>query len=151
EYDERVLSQGKDGRVAKTVRVYRRIDFKRAVGDQPQESTIRPEARRLVVLRLGQAEGPFSPDAPLTRGEIDPVRTDGFTPALGGMLPAGPVRPGDRWQASADAVQELTDLERIEEGSLTCKFEGLTVLNKRQHARVNFSGSVRGVGEDGRS
>src|SRR5262249_35764357 len=54
EYDERVLSLNKDGRVAKTVRVYRRVDFKRNVGDQPQESTIRPEVRRLVLLRLGQ-------------------------------------------------------------------------------------------------
>src|SRR5262245_24580707 len=29
EYDERVLAQGKDGRVGKTVRLYRRVDFQR--------------------------------------------------------------------------------------------------------------------------
>jgi hypothetical protein len=151
EYDERVLTREPDGRVGKTVRLYRRIDFQRHVGDQPQQSTLRPQVRRLVLLRLGQAEVPFSPDGPLTWAEIDLVRTDVFTPALAGMLPAGAVRPGDRWPASADAVQELTDLEKVKEGGLTCKFEGVTTLGNRRHARVGFHGSVRGLGEDGPS
>jgi hypothetical protein len=151
EYDERVLARERDGRVAKTVRLYRRIDFQRNVGDQPQQSTLRPQVRRLVLLRLGQAEVPFSPDGPLTWAEIDLVRTDVFTPALAGMLPAGAVQPGDRWPASADAVQELTDLEKVQEGGLTCKFEGVTTLGNRRHARVGFRGSVRGLGEDGPS
>lgn len=151
EYDERVLAQEKDGRVGKTIRLYRRMDFQRTVGDQPQQSTIRPQVRRLVLLRLGQAEVPFSPDGPLTWAEIDLVRTDVFTPALAGMLPARAVRPGDCWAAARDAVQELTDLEKIDDGELTCKFEGLTTVGKRRHARVNFSGSVRGLGEDGPS
>ncbi len=151
EYDERVLTQDKDGRVGKTVRIYRRVDFQRHVGDQPQQSTIRPEVRRLVLLRLQQKEVPFSPDGPLTWAEIDLVRTDVFTPALTGLLPPGPVRPGDRWQASTDAVQELTDLEKIEEGGVACKFDQVTVLGGRRHARIGFSGSVRGPGEDGPS
>src|SRR5213076_1873379 len=50
EYDERVLAREKDGRVTKTARLYRRIDFQRNVGDQPQQSTIRPQVRRLVLL-----------------------------------------------------------------------------------------------------
>jgi hypothetical protein len=102
-----------------------------------------------VLLRLAQAEVPFSPDGPLTWGEIDLVRTDVFTPALTGMLPAGPVRPGDRWPASAGAVQELTDLERIEEGGIHCRFGEVTTLGGRRHARISFTGEVRGVGEDG--
>jgi hypothetical protein len=151
EYDERVLAREQDGRVGKTARLYRRIDFQRNVGDQPQQSTLRPQVRRLVLLRLGQAEVPFSPDGPLTWAEIDLVRTDVFTPALAGMLPAGAVQPGDTWPASADAVQELTDLEKVQEGGLTCKFEGVTTLGNRRHARVGFRGSVRGLGEDGPS
>jgi hypothetical protein len=151
EYDERVLAQEKDNRVAKTVRLYRRVDFQRQIGDQPQESTIRPEVRRLVLLRLGQAEVPFSPDGPLMWSEIDLVRTDVFTPALMGLLPAGAVRPGDRWTAALGAVQELTDLERIEEGSVGCKYAGQTMVGNRRHARVEFGGSVRGLGEDGTS
>jgi len=76
-------------------------------------------------------------------------RTDVFTPALAGLLPSGPVRVGDTWKAAAGAVQELTDLDKIDDGGLVCKLEQLPVVNGRKHARVSFSGTVRGVGEDG--
>jgi hypothetical protein len=149
EYDERVLSQGTDGQVQKTFRVVRKMDFQRKVGNQPQQSSLRPGVRRLVVLRLQNAEVPFSPDGPLTWGEIDLVRTDVFTPALAGLLPDRAVRPGDKWTAGAGAVQELTDLERIEEGQLECRFEQVTVVERRRFARIALSGTVRGVNEDG--
>src|SRR5438105_4956561 len=52
EYDERVLARAADGQVSKTFRIYRQIDFRRKLGNQPQESTLRPSVRRLVLLRL---------------------------------------------------------------------------------------------------
>lgn len=149
EYDERVLELDKDGMARKTIRLYRRIDFQRKVGDRPQESTIRPAVRRLVILRRQPVEVPFSPDGPLMWGEIDLVRTDVFAPALAGLLPDQPVRRGDRWKARPAAVQELTDMERIEEGGLECRLEEVTVVAGRRQARVGFRGSVRGVNEDG--
>src|SRR5438132_12679894 len=149
EYDERIVDSAADGQVQKTVRIFRRIDFERRVGDRPQESTIRPAVRRMVVLRLQHAEVPFSPDGPLTWGEIDLVRTDVFTPALAGLLPDKPVRPGERWTAAESAVQELTDMERIDDGHVECRFEQITTLSKRRHARIAFAGTVRGINEDG--
>src|SRR5262249_12467654 len=149
DYDERILAAGADGEVQKTARIYRRFDFQRKVGDRPQESTLRAAIRRLVVLRLKQAEVPFSPDGPLTWGEIDLVRTDVFTPALAGLLPDKPVRSGERWTAANPAIQELTDLERIEEGKVECNLEQVTTFEGRRLARVAFAGSVRGVNEDG--
>jgi hypothetical protein len=149
EYDERILSQAADGQVQKTARIYRRIDFQRQVGDKPQESTIRPEVRRLVVLRRKNVEVPFSPDGPLLWSEIDLVRTDVFTPALTGLLPDQPAAPGSRWTARATAIQELTDMERIEEGLVACRFTEVTSLGRRQHARIDFTGTVRGTNEDG--
>jgi hypothetical protein len=96
---------------------------------------------------------PFSPDGPLTWGEIDLVRTDVFTPALVGLLPTRPVRVGEHWTASTAAVKELTDMERIEEGQLDCKLEEIAASSatgpSRRQARIAFSGSVRGVNEDG--
>ncbi|HZT83307.1 MAG TPA: hypothetical protein VFA26_23960 [Gemmataceae bacterium] len=150
EYDEKVLAAA-DGQVLKTVRVYRRIDFKRKLGQTPQQNTLRPEVRRLVLLRNKNTEVPFSPDGPLTWGEIDLVRTDVFTPALTGLLPEKEVRRGDRWTASAAAVQELTDLEAIDEGKVECRLEEVTKVGDRRHARVAFSGTVRGTNEDGPS
>jgi hypothetical protein len=149
EYDELVLGRDKDGQVQKTLRIYRKSDVQRKVGDQPQQTGIRPEVRRQVLLRHKQNEVPFSPDGPLTWAEIDLVRTDVFTPALGGMLPAQAVRPGAQWDAAVTALQELTDLERVESGSLRCRYDQETVLANRKHARVSFTGTVRGTGEDG--
>jgi hypothetical protein len=149
EYDERVLELDKDSNVSKAIRSYSRMEFERKVGSEVQQNSLRPEARKLVLLRLKQVEVPFSPTAPLTWGEIDMVRTDVFTPALAGLLTQRPVRPGDRWLASQAAAQELTDLESIEEGELECRLESVSLVGKRRHARVAFSGRLRGLGEDG--
>jgi hypothetical protein len=103
----------------------------------------------MVVLRLKNVEVPFSPDGPLTWNEIDLVRTDVFTPALVGLLPDRAVRSGDRWTAARSAVQELTDMDRIDEGQVDCQFEQITTVSQRRHARIAFSGTVRGINEDG--
>jgi hypothetical protein len=151
EYDERVLDAGPADRPApRTLRVYRRFEIERTVGGQPQEAGIRPVVRRLVILRRGHREVPFSPDGPLTWEEIHLVSKDVFTPALAaGLLPERPVAPGDRWPAAAAAVEELTDLDRIEEGGLECRFEEVTSVGGRRLARVRVAGSIRGVNEDG--
>src|SRR4051812_44902350 len=75
EYDERVLALTPDGQVSKTARSFRRMDFRRTVGDRRQETALRPAVRRLILLRHKNTEVPFSPDGPLTWGEIDLVRT----------------------------------------------------------------------------
>jgi hypothetical protein len=46
-------------------------------------------------------------------------------------------------------VQELTDMERIEEGRLECRLARVLTSGKRRLAEVTFSGTVRGVNEDG--
>ena len=149
DYDERVLAVEKDGRVGKTVRLIRRIDFDRQMGGVPQKTTLRPGVRRVVMVRLNNTEVPFSPDGPLTWGEIDVLRTDVFTPALTGLLPDRPVRIGGRWRATVAAVQELTDLERLESGGLECRLERVTTVEGRRQARVSLAGTVRGTNEDG--
>ncbi|MGE3809662.1 MAG: hypothetical protein AB7K24_33775 [Gemmataceae bacterium] len=150
EYDERVLALDAGRDVHKTLRLYRRFDLERQVGSEAmQKSTIRTAVRRLVLLRHQHAEVPFSPDGPLTWGEIDLVRTDVFTPALAGLFPEHAVRPGESWFAREGAILELTDLEKIEAGRLTCRLEQVTKLAGRSVARVAFTGTVSGVNEDG--
>lgn len=148
EYDERVLDVA-DQQVGKTLRIYRQFQMERKLGDQPQDAGLRKPVRRLVLVRMKNTEVPFSPDGPLTWHEIDLIRTDVFTPALAGLLPDHPVRPGDSWTAATAAVQELTDMERIEEGKLECRLQEVTTLANRRHARVAVSGTVRGINEDG--
>ncbi|MBY0514311.1 MAG: hypothetical protein K2P78_10415 [Gemmataceae bacterium] len=149
QYDERVLDAGEPGTL-KAVRAYREVEFKRTLGPLPQEQSIRPSVRRMVVMKAGPKKAPFSPDGPLTWGEIDVVRTDVFTPAaVPGLLPTGPVKPGQSWRPTDAAVAELTDLEKVEEGSLAVEFVGVAVVNGRRTARLRVSGTVRGVNEDG--
>lgn len=150
EYDERVLENSLGDKPApRTLRLYRRTDLQRTIGGKPQETTIRPSVRRMVILRTGHREVPFSPDGPLTWNEIDLVRTDVFTPALASLLPDRPVSVGDRWQAGAAAIEELTDIEKVEEGSLECRFDEITTLAGRRLARIRFNGTIRGVNDDG--
>jgi hypothetical protein len=148
EYDERVLAVTEGG-VTRTLRIWRRMDFRRTVAEQPQESTLRSAARRMVLLRQKNVEVPFSPDGPLTFSEIDQVRTDVFTPALSGLLPDGAVHIGDHWTAKTEAIQELTDLEKIDEGSVECQLDRVSDTGKGREARIAFTGTVRGVNEDG--
>lgn len=151
EYDERILDVASTGAIQKTIRIYQQMDFQREVAGTAQHSTLRPEVRRLVLLHKGLLKVPFSPDGPLTWGEIDLVRTDVFTPALTGLLPNRPVDVGDRWKAADGAVRELTSLERIEDGSIDCRLEDVLILGHRRLARVTLKGSVRGINEDGPS
>jgi hypothetical protein len=147
-YDERILRVA-DRKVDRTVRNYRQLEFERKVGAEEQRSKLRPEVQRLVILRHKQYEVPFCPSGPLTWGEIELVRTDVFAPALAGLFPDKAVRPGDRWKADNMAIQELTDLERIDKADFTCTFEKVTTLLGRRTAHVQFEGKVHGVGEDG--
>jgi hypothetical protein len=149
DYYERVLTVNSSQQAKTTARMYRKLEFQRKVGDQTQASTLRPEVRRLVIVRHNQVEVPFSPDGAMTWNEMDLIRTDVFTPALTGLLPLQPVRVNDRWNAAAFAVQELTDLDKIEEGSVSCQLDKVETQNGHRQARITFNGSVRGVGEDG--
>jgi hypothetical protein len=148
EYDEVILASEK-GRPVKTFRLYDRLDFKRILAKQSQELSLRPGVRRLVIVRKGHTEVPFSPDAALTWGEIDAVRTDVFLPALTGLFPTKAVRVGEKWIAAESAVQELTDLDEIKEGQLQCSLVAIETIATRRLARVNFSGKIQGIGEDG--
>jgi hypothetical protein len=59
------------------------------------------------------------------------------------------VSVGSRWTAAEVAVQELTDLEKIDEGKLDCRLERIVTVGKRRQALITFQGTIRGVGEDG--
>ena len=148
-YEERVLPTDESASL-KTVRSYRDVNFQRTLGTSKQEAGIRQSVRRMVVIKSENRRAPFSPDGPLTWGEIDVVRTDVFIPvAIPGLLPTTEVRKGQSWKASAAAVSELTDMEKVESGDITVEFEGVTEIEKKRCARLKISGIVRGVNEDG--
>lgn len=148
-YDERILALDAKGGAERVVRAYRKAELKRTLGDQAQEGGIRPEVRRVVLLRRDTVEVPFSPEAPLTRGEIELVRTDVFAPALNGLLPGREVTAGQSWPAEAGVVRELTDMIIIREGGITCRFAEVQEIDRKKVARITFQGVVSGANEDG--
>lgn len=148
-YEERVLAPDDPGTL-KTIRGYREVAFTRTLGDIKQDAGIRPSVRRMVVIKTENRRAPFSPDGPLTWGEIDVVRTDVFNPSVvPGLLPPGPVRNGQTWQASAAAVAELTDMAKVDAGELTVELLGVTEFEARRLAKLKITGTIRGVNEDG--
>jgi hypothetical protein len=100
-------------------------------------------------MKKGLAKVPFSPDGPLMWGEIDMLRTDFIVTALAGLLPENPVKPGDSWKATAAAVAELTDFDKVDEGGLTCTLKSVEAVGPRTVAHVHFTGTLKGVNEDG--
>lgn len=148
-YDERILALDAKGAAERVVRAYRKAELKRTLGDQAQEGGIRPEVRRIVLLRRDTVEVPFSPEAPLTRGEIELVRTDVFAPALNGLLAGRDASIGQSWSADAGVVRELTDMIVVREGGITCRLAEVQEIDLRQVARVTFQGVVSGANEDG--
>jgi hypothetical protein len=149
-YDERIIAF-EPGSVT-TVRAYRDVEFTRTVGGINQDTGIRPSVRRMVVIKTEGRRAPFSPDGPLTWNEIDVVRTDVFAPAtIPGLLPPGRATKGQSWKASAAAIEELTDMEKVEEGGIAVEYLGVVEVDGRRVARLKISGVVRGVNQDGPS
>jgi hypothetical protein len=149
-YDERLLPSD-DTAVKKVVRAYRTVEFSRNIGDQEQKAGVREAVRRMVVLRAdGGKKAPYSPDGPLTFGEIDVVKNDLFSPSLvAGLLPPNAVQPGDKWKATTAAISDLTDLDVIESGTLAVEYVGRVLVEGRKHARLAISGTIQGINEDG--
>lgn len=148
---EKVLAFDPATQTGRVARLYRTIDFKRKVNDEALENSLRPGVRRTAIVRSERTKTGFSPDGPLNFAEIDMLRSDVFTPALVGLLPAQPVKPGETWKASVAAVRELTDLEQITGGSLDCTFAEVVTRMDGRHALVRFKGDIFGVGMDGPS
>jgi hypothetical protein len=149
DYTERLLPVDPKEADHKVVRVYERIEFQKVIGDRTDETTLRPAVKRVVVLKQGAKKAPFSPDGPLLWGEIELLSRETIIPALAGLLPDKPVKPGDTWTASAAALAELTDLEKVDAGSLEVKLERVIENGPRRIADLTLAARLTGINEDG--
>ena len=149
-YDERPLPADRAD-TQKVVRLYQGVKFDRVIDGRAEGADLRPQVRRMVVQRSKEGrKAPFSPDGPLTAGELDIVRTDLFGPALvPGLLSPRPVKPGDKWTASSAAVADLTDFDPIDGGELAVTFAAVITLDGKTLAKLTVAGTVTGRSEDG--
>jgi hypothetical protein len=151
QYRERVLDAAGPHGVAATVRRYVRAGLDKQTIDGPQRIVLRSAAERIVVRRANRQSTIFSPDGPLTAPEHDMLKADPaeFTPALVGLLPAKSVKPGETWEASAEAAAELTGVEPIQSGALRCVIRESRASGKVRTAKVSLAGSLSGPTELG--
>lgn len=149
-YDEHILPPD-ESKADRVIRIYRDVEFRRTIGDRDQKADIRPKVRRMVVLRSEKGKkAPFSPDGPLAWGEIDVVSKDVFSPTLiPGLLPNKAVRLGESWNVSPAATADLTDLDSIDEGTISVTFFSIVTLDGRRYAKLTVAGTVKGSTEDG--
>ena len=152
EYAERIRPPEEMTSAPKVLRSYKFIEFERTVGDDHRKMTLRPEVRRVVVLKGQRSKVIFSTDGPLTWGEMDMIRTDLLLPSLAGLLPGSDATVGKTWDASDTAVSELTDME-VTKGKLHLRLDAITdrnaLFNGRGIAEISFAGKLDGVNEDG--
>jgi hypothetical protein len=149
DFDETILSLDSSLKVNKSLREYRKVELSRTLDGQNQETILRPETRRLVLLRQGLKKIPFSLDALLTWNELDLIRTEVFPCALAGLFPTRSVGLSESWDAGLESVQELTDLELLESSQVSCKLDSVNLVNNRKTARISFLGKASGINEDG--
>lgn len=144
-YSEKVLSVDADQLANKTLRHYTLLEAEQKIGDEITRAKLRPQVQNLVLDRQGSQAVTFSPDGPLLLGELEQARTDIFLSRLAGMLPTQAVSRGDTWKASNPAIQELTDLQQVQSGSLECTLSNIA----NDTALVKFFGQVTGTTPNG--
>ncbi len=151
-YNERILPVNPKDAEVRSIRLYSKYDLERRIGDVRQGISLRPEVKQLVLLKKGTAKIPFSPDGPLTWGEIDLVRRDLLLPAFAKVCPSAPVKVGDTWMIDEKTALEISGLERLNKGSeLTAKFENLVRTEAKEIATITIKGTLVGQNEDGPS
>jgi hypothetical protein len=149
-YVERAISKGPEGKIERALRVYNIVDSQRKVGDQDQKAALRDAVRRIALHRRGAVEVPYSPDGPLQWSEVLLLAQHLFVPVLEDMLPSGPMAKGASWDMPAEATLELTGLDQLEGGKLTCQYAGMIEHKGKPLGQIQFEGTVVGGNRQGR-
>lgn len=148
-YRERVLEVDRKGDVSATIRRYITASLEKQRNQGKQRIQARSDVERVSIQRTGEQNTVLSPDGPLTGPELDLFRAETFVPALRGLLPAGASKVGDKWVASGTAASELTGVEPIQSGGLSCTFQEVKETKDATVARIGFSGTVVGPTDQG--
>lgn len=150
-YRERILDVDASGRPTRTVRLYDVVEYERNIADQQQKATLRPTVRRIVVDRRGAEELAYSPDGPLQWTEWDLLKTHEYVPAIVGLLPPSNAPKTQTWTAEKLAASELSGLQKVESGKLTCSWNGTIEHEGAKLGQIVFDGTLVGVSTEGRT
>jgi hypothetical protein len=141
DFEQRVVAVDASGVASRAVR--RVVQASSAINGEvrPMAAALRPEVALLVADRREGDVVAFSPRGPLTRPELELVQAPGDPLALSALLPADPVRVGDRWAVGNVAARGLSGYEALAVNKLEATLEALDEAT----ARVGLAGEIRGA------
>ena len=144
DYEEKTLQVTTDDRnIAASLRYYNRAEAADQIGDHGFKPALPPEQSLIGVQVSSQKPVLFSPNACLTRKELELIDIQVNSLLLDRLLPEKPVAVGDTWQPSDELMAQLLGLDEVGQSDVKCELTDVT----NQVARFEMKGSISGAAE----
>jgi len=122
-------------------RSYRDATASMQVGGATTTATLMPDARRLLMARVGTTPVPYLADGFLSGEESDLLETPFDSLLVDDLLPKEPVSIGQTWEISADVTAGLLAIDTVESGAIQARLEDVA----DGQAKIVFSGILDGA------
>ena len=122
-------------------RSYRDATASMQVGGARTSATLMPDARHLLVARVGTTPVPYLADGFLSGEESDLLETPFDSLLVDDLLPKEPVSVGQAWEISADVTAGLLAIDTVESGAIQARLEEVA----DGQAKIVFSGILDGA------
>lgn len=143
-YDETLLlSEYTGGRKLRSARQYDKAEAVIRV-DKGGVTPKLPEFEQRLIVDIEKGHATiFNPAEPLTRDELDLIDVFGNSLALSEILPAEPVKIGQHWKVSTEAITALLGLDAI----ASCEIDSELTGVEGDLAKVTVQGTISGAAE----
>lgn len=143
-YTEQVRQLDAAGNIRTALRHYTEASTRAEVAGIVDETKLRADRQSIVVLVDELTQTPYSPDGPLTHGELEAVGEHFDTLNLFRLLPDREPSIGMTWNVSATGLQRACDLDAL----IKHDVQGKVLAVEPTNVRFSIIGTVEGV-EDG--
>ncbi len=141
DYDEKMLSVGDaSDKALRSVRYYNEAAANVKRGTSEQKPTLRDDRRLIGVEIVGGKATPFSPQGTLDIDELELVTAAGESLPVDQILPATPMKIGQKWKVANDTVALLLGLEQVTANSVEVVLKEVAP----DVARMELEGQVEG-------
>ena len=122
-------------------RYYKQAQAKISVGERVDESQLDDARRLMVVQRSEDGLTYFSPQGPLTRGDLELISSQCDPLAVRELLDGETLAVKDSWQPNNRVLAELFGIDHITNAKVKCQLLSAT----KELARVQITGEAEGV------
>lgn len=145
-YDERHLMVRKDEPYTnRSVRFYRRTRADIKIGEGTVQPVLRESRRLIVADEENDRVLIFSPTGPLTRAELDLIEIPANSLLLDRLLPAQPVKMGERWRHDDALLAKLLGLDAVSQSDVHSELKQVTGGRAKIELEGKLLGAIGGV------